>query len=324
MQDCPDAGAVGCSGRHRATSEREASVSSVRGTPEEPIQRDVVTAPERIVVAEPPPKPDYPRFRIDPGERFRIADADPDFSEHYATKSEAAEELKRQRDRIAELQGRLYAEHSRSLLIVLQAMDTGGKDGTIKGVFRGVNPQGCQVWSFKTPSTEELDHDFLWRYHDKAPAKGMVTIFNRSHYEEVLVVRVKNLVPQDVWSQRYDTINAFEDALVRSGVTIIKFFLHISKDEQKRRLQSRLSDPEKRWKFSVADIRERRLWDDYQQAFEDAINRCSVVAPWYVVPANRKWYRNLVIARTIADTLDAMDPRFPPAEPGLETVTVED
>ena len=290
---------------------------------EEPIEPDVVSARERFVVAERAPRPDYPRICIDGYERFVIGDADPDFSEHYASKSEAAEDLKRQRDRIAELQGRLYAEHRRSLLIVLQAMDTGGKDGTIKGVFRGVNPQGCQVWSFKTPSTEELEHDFLWRYHNKAPAKGMVTIFNRSHYEEVLVVRVKNLVPEEVWSQRYDTINAFEDALVRSGVTIVKFFLHISKDEQKRRLESRLSDPQKRWKFSAADIRERRLWDDYQHAFEDAINATSTdQAPWYVVPADRKWFRNLVIARTIAATLERMDPQYPEPEKGLDSIVV--
>ncbi len=204
-------------------------------------------------------------------------------------------------------------------------MDTGGKDGTIKHVFSGVNPQGCRVSSFKTPSAEEANHDFLWRYHKSAPAKGRIGIFNRSHYEDVLIVRVKDLVPEEVWRGRYALINDFERGLVFNGITILKFYLHISKDEQKRRLQSRLDDPDKRWKFSSGDIKERRLWDDYQVAFEDAIGECSTEhAPWYVVPANKKWYRNLVIARTIADTLQAIDPQFPPAEEGLEKISIPD
>ena len=208
---------------------------------------------------------------------------------------------------------------------MLQAMDTGGKDGTIKHVFGGVNPQGCRVSSFKAPSAEETNHDFLWRYHKSVPAKGRIGIFNRSHYEDVLVVRVKNLVPEDIWSRRYDQINAFERNLSLGGIAVLKFFLHISKDEQKRRLQSRLDDPDKRWKFSSNDIKERGFWDAYQQAFEDALSNCSTEhAPWYVVPANKKWYRNLVVARTIADTLEAMDPRYPPAEEGLEKVTIPD
>src|SRR5215211_7652784 len=211
-----------------------------------------VTHPERTVVPEPPPAPDYPRFRVEPGTPTRLADIDPDESEHYQRKKDVADELKRHRDRISDLQARLYGEQRRSLLIVLQAMDTGGKDGTIKGVFAGVNPQGCQVWSFKAPSNEEAAHDFLWRYHQKAPPKGMIHIFNRSHYEDVL-----------------------------------KFFLHISKDEQKRRLESRLQDPDKRWKFSSNDLKERAWWEDYQAAFEDAVNACSTTyAPWYVVPTN--------------------------------------
>jgi len=223
------------------------------------------------------------------------------------------------------LQARLYAENMQGLLIVLQATDTGGKDGTIRHVFEGVNPQGCRVSSFKAPSAEEANHDFLWRYHKSAPARGRIGIFNRSHYEDVLIVRVKNLVSEEVWRARYDQINAFESNLVASGVTVLKFFLHISKDEQKRRLQSRLDDPEKRWKFSSSDLEERKHWDDYQRAFEDAINNCSTEhAPWYVVPANKKWYRNLVVARTIADTLDGMDPKFPEAEPGLERVEIPD
>ncbi|HEX8859700.1 MAG TPA: PPK2 family polyphosphate kinase, partial [Actinomycetes bacterium] len=195
-----------------------------------------VAAPEQVVVTSPPPDPDYPRFRVDPERGVRLADVDPDESEHYARKKDVADELDKQRKRIRDLQARLYGEHKRSLLMVLQAMDTGGKDGTIKGVFQGVNPQGCQVWSFKAPSAEELDHDFLWRYHARVPGKGMITIFNRSHYEDVLIVRVKGLVPQTVWRPRYEAINQFEYALTMSGVTVIKFYLHISKDEQKRRL----------------------------------------------------------------------------------------
>jgi len=285
----------------------------------------VTTRPERRVVDRPPPDPDYPRYLVEPGSRLRLADVDPDEAEHYRRKKDVADPLKRQRERIADLQARLYAEHRRSLLIVLQAMDTGGKDGTIKGVFQGVNPQGCRVASFKAPSQEELDHDFLWRYHEQAPAKGMIQIFNRSHYEDVLVVRVKQLVPEAVWRPRYQVINQFEQALTLAGTTVLKFLLHISKDEQKRRLESRLADPEKRWKFQLGDLKERALWDDYRRAFEDAVSECTTPhAPWYVIPADKKWYRNLVVARTIADTLAAMDPRYPPAEPGLGKVVVPD
>ncbi|HEU4398134.1 MAG TPA: polyphosphate kinase 2 family protein [Actinomycetota bacterium] len=284
-----------------------------------------VTRPERLVVEKPPPDPDYPRYRVEPGSRLRLADVDPEESERYRRKKDVADGLKRQRERITDLQARLYGEKRRSLLIVLQAMDTGGKDGTIKGVFQGVNPQGCQVWSFKAPSGEEADHDFLWRYHQKVPPRGMIHIFNRSHYEDVLIVRVKALVPEETWRPRYEAINQFEHALTLAGVTVLKFMLHISKDEQKRRLESRLTNPDKRWKFSLDDLKERALWDDYQRAFEDAVSECTTRhAPWYVIPANRKWYRNLVVARTIADTLEAMDPRYPPADPGLEKVVVPD
>ncbi|MDQ3834898.1 MAG: polyphosphate kinase 2 family protein, partial [Actinomycetota bacterium] len=191
--------------------------------------------------------------------------------------------------------------------------------------FQGVNPQGCQVWSFKAPSTEELEHDFLWRYHSKTPPRGMIHIFNRSHYEDVLVVRVKNLVGEDVWRHRYEMINEWEHMLSLNNTTIIKFYLYISKEEQKRRLESRLADPRKHWKFSSNDLKERGYWEDYMRAFEDAISACSTsYAPWYIVPANKKWYRNLVVARTIADTLEAMAPRFPDPEPGLERIVVPD
>jgi PPK2 family polyphosphate:nucleotide phosphotransferase len=265
----------------------------------------------------------YPTHSVSPGEKIMLSTLNADQSEHYAKKKDVLEELEAQRVRIQELQARQYAENKQGLLIVLQAMDTGGKDGTIKHVFSGVNPQGCRISSFKAPNPEEANHDFLWRYHKSAPARGRIGIFNRSHYEDVLVVRVKNLVPEPVWRERYGLINDFEENLVRNNISVIKFYLHISKDEQKRRLESRLADPDKRWKFSTNDIKERAFWEDYQDAFEDAINETSTEhAPWYVVPANKKWYRNLVVARTIADTLESMDPQFPPAEKGLEKISI--
>jgi len=284
-----------------------------------------VMAPETTVVDKLPPKPDYPRYRVHPGEPFVLANVDPDTTEHYEKKKDIEKETEKLSQRLINLQRRLYAENQRSLLIVLQAMDTGGKDGTIKHVFQGVNPQGCRVWSFKQPSLEELSHDFLWRYHRRTPQRGMITIFNRSHYEDVLIVRVKQLVPEEVWRPRYQLINEFEHMLTLNNITVIKFFLHISKDEQKRRIESRLENPDKRWKFSSSDLKERQLWDDYQAAYEDAMNNCSTAyAPWYVVPANHKWYRNLVIARTIADTLSAMNPQYPAVEEGLENIVVPD
>jgi PPK2 family polyphosphate:nucleotide phosphotransferase len=302
--------------------DRRRSVLDKNGNPQDETTR---TRASSEAAVEDSPEHGYPRYRIEPGERASLAAIDPDETEHYRKKKEVVKELEKQRRRIQGLQARLYAENERGLLIVLQAMDTGGKDGTIKHVFSGVNPQGCRVSSFKTPSAEEANHDFLWRYHKSAPARGRIGIFNRSHYEDVLVVRVKDLVPDAVWRERYHQINDFERNLSNDGITVLKFFLHISKDEQKRRLQSRLENPDKRWKFSSADIKERAFWDDYQVAFEDALTNCSTEhAPWYVVPANKKWYRNLVVARTIADTLAAVDPQFPPAEEGLELVEIPD
>ncbi len=272
-----------------------------------------------------PLKPDYPRYRVEPGNLINLADFDADLCESYRKKKDIEEELAYQRDRLGMLQERLYAENKRSLLIVLQAMDTGGKDGTIKQVFSGVNPQGCRVWSFKHPSLEESNHDFLWRYHSRTPQKGMITIFNRSHYEDVLIVRVKKLVEDEIWQKRYHIINDFEQMLTLSNITIIKFFLHISKAEQKQRLESRLENPDKLWKFSINDVNERKLWDDYQSAYQDAINNCSTAyAPWYVVPANKKWYRNLVIARAIADTLAAMNPQYPQASADITNIKIPD
>ncbi|GJD39777.1 polyphosphate kinase 2 family protein [Methylobacterium bullatum] len=261
---------------------------------------------------------------VQPGEALDLAAIDAN-ADGGLDKEASKQALLVEHGRIQALQERLYAEHRRSLLVVLQAIDTGGKDGTIRSVFEGVNPQGCRVWSFKVPSAEERDHDFLWRYHAKVPGRGMIGVFNRSHYEDVLVVRVKSLEPEGVWRPRYDLINDFERMLTLSGVTVLKFFLHISKDEQKERLEARIADPEKHWKFDAADLVERQSWDAYQGAFTDALSRCSTShAPWHVVPANRKWYRNLLVARTIANTLEAMDPRYPDAQPGIAELTVPD
>lgn len=274
-----------------------------------------IVHPEREVVSHPPPLPDYPSYRVEPGQSIRLADLDPGDTDGYTDKHAAEHETKKQTERIEDLQARLYAENRQSLLIILQAIDTGGKDGTIRHVFSGVNPQGCRVWSFKQPSTEELEHDFLWRYHARVPERGMMTIFNRSQYEDVLVVRVHELVPEETWRERYAMINSFERMLTLNNISIVKFFLHISREEQKQRLESRLENPDKRWKFSLGDLKERALWDRYRAAFEDAINNCSTdYAPWYVIPANKKWYRDLVVSRTIADTLEAMNPQYPKAE----------
>src|SRR5215207_2634678 len=215
-------------------------------------------------------------------------------------------------DRIADLQARLYAEEERSLLVVLQGIDAAGKDSTVAHVFRGTNPQGVRVFTFKEPSNEELAHDFLWRYHQQTPAQGMIHVFNRSHYEDVLVVRVKGLVEEERWRSRYDSINDFERMLAREGTTIVKFFLHISKDAQLDRFRERLEREDKHYKFSANDVRERRNWDAYQEAYEDAVNLTSTPwAPWYIVPSDHKWYRNLVVARIVCATLETMDPQWP-------------
>ena len=225
---------------------------------------------------------------------------------------------------LSELQERLWAENRRSLLVVLQAMDAGGKDGAIRKVFGGVNPQGCRVTSFKAPSEEELAHDFLWRINKATPRKGEIGIFNRSHYEDVLIVRVHDLVPKAVWSKRYAIINSFEANLAASGTTIVKFFLHISKEEQAERFRKRLENPEKHWKFRTADLEERRYWDDYQQAFEDALTRTSTAAaPWYVIPADKKWYRDWALLSVLVGTMRAMDPQYPEPEEDLSGVVVE-
>ncbi len=262
-------------------------------------------------------------YRVRPGAKFRLQDYDPDDTGAYRKPEKAKEQAKAKTTKhietISRLQERLYANGDRALLIVLQGMDTSGKDGTIKSVMSGVNPQGCKVASFKAPSSKELAHDFLWRVHYEAPARGQIGIFNRSHYEDVLITRVHGMVSNKLAQRRFEQIREFEELLDENGTTILKFFLHISKDEQKERLEARIQDPEKRWKFNSGDLEERKLWDDYQHAFEDVISATSTKrAPWYVVPANRKWMRNLVVAQVVAESLEAMKLRRPPAAEDVE------
>ena len=253
------------------------------------------------------------RWRVEPGTEVRLADIDTAGKAGApGDKKATGEASKEQYDRLADLQERLYAEGERSLLVVLQALDAGGKDGTIKHVFRGLNPAGCRVVSFKVPSEEERAHDFLWRVHAHTPGKGEVVVFNRSHYEDVLIVRVHDLVPPDVWRPRYEFINDFEANLSAAGTRVVKLFLHISKEEQAKRFQARLDDPSKHWKFRTGDLAERARWDDYAAAFEEAITRTSTAqAPWYIVPADRKWYRNWAVGRILVETLDDMNPQYP-------------
>lgn len=242
----------------------------------------------------------------------------------HDNRKEAEQECETLREELIELQNRLYAEGQRSLLIVLQAMDAGGKDSTIRRVFRGVNPQGVRVASFKVPSTRELQHDFLWRIHREVPRQGMIGIFNRSHYEDVLVTRVEDLIPQGDWEGRFEHINNFEKLLVDSGTTILKFVLHISKEEQHERFEQRLSDPEKHWKFSPLDFEKRQHWEGYMEAYADVLARCNTKwAPWYVIPADQKWYRNLAISRTVVHTLREMNPQYPPPVEGIEDYRID-
>ena len=245
------------------------------------------------------------------GRKVRLSKIDPNDTGDVK-KEEAPEQLKQLVAQISDLQEALYAEHRRSLLLVFQAMDTGGKDGAIKNLCTGLNPVGLQIKSFKVPSKEELDHDFLWRAHEAAPSRGVIGIWNRSHYEDVLVVRVHKLARKRVWKARYDQINAFEKTLTENGTVLLKFLLHISKDEQQRRLQARLDNPSKWWKFNLDDLKERALWPKYQKAYEDAINCCTTAyAPWHIVPANHKWARNVGIADRVLSVLKEMDPCYP-------------
>lgn len=245
-------------------------------------------------------------WKIDEGSTVKLKDYDPDYVDKQVDHDSAKETLAQLGDELSELQELLAAAQQHSLLIVLQGMDTSGKDGTVRHVFTSANPQGCEVHSFKAPTQEELLHDFLWRIHKVVPARGMMGVFNRSQYEDVLVVRVHNLVPEDVWSQRYKEINHFEKLLADNRTIILKFFLHISNEEQKQRLLAREQDCDKAWKLSASDWAERKYWNDYQVAYEDALSKCSTKeAPWYIVPANHKWYRNLAIAQTLVEIMRA-------------------
>jgi PPK2 family polyphosphate:nucleotide phosphotransferase len=262
------------------------------------------------------------KYLVRPGRKVDLDDLDPD-DVHLAPGGKAQTNQKSAgiQQRLAELQELLYAGHEQKLLIVLQGMDTSGKDGTIRHVMGGFNPVGTRVVSFKKPSPEELDHDYLWRVHHQVPGKGEVVVFNRSHYEDVLIVRVHDLVPKDTWRRRYDQINAFEQMLAEEGTVILKFFLHISKEEQRARLEARIADPTKRWKFQPGDLDERDSWKEYQQAYEAALERTSTAwAPWFVVPANQKWYRNYVVGSIVADKLERLHMKYP--EPDLSTVVV--
>ena len=262
------------------------------------------------------------RFRVKPGSKFRLSDHDPGFTDKYESEEEAKAELDHYQRRLRELQDRLYVGQTYSLLIVLQALDTGGKDGTINHVLGAMNPQGCRVAHFREPSAEEAAHDFLWRAHKAAPQRGEVVIFNRSHYEDVLVVRVRDSVPKAVWSQRYKRINGFEKELAENGTLVLKFFLHISKPEQLRRLKARIDDPAKHWKLNEGDYADREHWDDYMDAYQDALRKCSSAdAPWYVIPADHKWFRNLAVARIVVEHMDGLKLDYP--KPSVDLKKIE-
>jgi PPK2 family polyphosphate:nucleotide phosphotransferase len=257
------------------------------------------------------------RFRVKPGEKVDLREIDPDFTDKHENQGEAQGLIDANAGRLRALQELLYAERSRSLLICLQSLDAGGKDGTINHVLGAMNPQGCRVVSFKQPSSVELAHDFLWRVHVQAPAKGEVAVFNRSHYEDVLIARVHGLVPKKVWSQRYREINEFEHLMAENGTHILKFFLHISKKEQLKRFKDRLDDPTKWWKISESDYTERKRWGDYLDAFEDMLSECSTKhAPWFVIPANHKWFRNLAVSQVVVDFLEGLKMKAP--EPAVD------
>ena len=271
-------------------------------------------------------------FIVKPGDNINLIehgnDTDikysPDYTGAYKEKGEVKKPLKKLHKKLQKLQELLYAESQHALLIILQGLDTCGKDGTIRNVMYGINVHGCDVVDFKVPSADEMAHDFLWRVHKAAPQKGKIGIFNRSHYEDVLIVRVHDLVPKSVWKLRYKQINDFEKMLVENGTILLKFFLNISKDEQKERLENRINDPTKHWKITEADIRERAYWDDYIRAYENVLEKCSTDwAPWYVIPANKKWYRNLVITECIVETLEGLAMKFPKSKTNMSKLIVD-
>lgn len=262
-------------------------------------------------------------YRVKPGSKVKLRD--------FATnddggldKDEALRRFAELKERLSELQRKLYAEGTQSLLVVLQAMDTGGKDSTIRSVFTGFNPVGCRVVNYKAPNDTELHHDFLWRIHQNTPRQGDITVFNRSHYEDVLIVRVKGLAPEKLWRKRYEHINNFERLLHDEGTRVVKFFLHISKRFQKERLLKRLKDPAKHWKFNPDDLGERKRWTAYQRAYEEALKRCSTpYAPWYVIPGETRWYRDLLVAQVLVKTLESMNPKFPKPAFDPKSIVIE-
>lgn len=263
----------------------------------------------------------FQQFLVKPGSKVRLRDIDPDFEDKHEDEARAQKATKRNVKRLRELQELLYAEHKRSLLICLQAMDAGGKDGVIRHVLGAMNPQGCKVYPFRQPTSVELDHDFMWRAYRDVPAKGEVAIFNRSHYEDVLVVRVHDLVPGKVIESRYEQINAIEKHLCENGTHILKFFLHISKDEQLKRFKDRLDDPAKHWKISESDYTERKRWDDYMEAFETMLSKCSNHhAPWFIIPANHKWFRDLAVSQIIVEYLEGLKMQSPPPAVDLDQI----
>jgi PPK2 family polyphosphate:nucleotide phosphotransferase len=268
---------------------------------------------------------DTGRHRIDPGRTVDLARHDPDGTPAFSgSKKDAQPLLDALNERLEALQETLWAEGKHRVLVVLQGLDASGKDGVVRRVFEGVNPSGVRVAGFKAPSSEELAHDFLWRIHRQIPGSGEIAIFNRSHYEDVLVVRVRGLAPERVWRPRYQQIQDFERLLAETGTTILKFFLHISRAEQKTRLEERLSDPAKRWKFRLGDLEDRAHWDAYLKAYREAIQRTSTTtAPWWVVPANRNWYRDLIISSVIVEALERLDPRYPQGDANLEGIRID-
>jgi PPK2 family polyphosphate:nucleotide phosphotransferase len=265
------------------------------------------------------------QYLVKPRTNIDLKDWDPNDKTFFESGKEVGKlHLTELNNELMVLQNILYAEHNHKILIVLQGMDTSGKDGTIKHVFRGVNPQGVWIANFKVPSKVELDHDYLWRVHHQVPGKGEIVIFNRSQYEDVLVVRVHNLVPKRIWIKRYSHINAFEKMLSDEGTIILKFFLHIDLDEQKERLQARLDDPNKLWKFRKGDLEERKLWPEYTKAYEDMLTKTSTrIAPWYIIPSNRKWYRNLVIGSILVETLKNINMKYPEPEEDLNGIVID-
>jgi PPK2 family polyphosphate:nucleotide phosphotransferase len=264
------------------------------------------------------------RFRVKPGSKVTLARRDPDDTADLTDKKSTKKRMEKNLRRLAELQYLLYAESRRSVLVVLQALDAGGKDGTIRHVMGPLNPQSCKVVSFKTPTDEELAHDFLWRIHRAAPRHGEIRIFNRSHYEDVLIVRVHDLVAKSVWSKRYEQINLFEEMLAQNHTHILKFYLHISKDEQLERFKARLEDPTKHWKASEADFAERKYWDDYVKAYEAALSKCSTAhAPWFVIPANKKWFRNYAISEILVQHLAKLRMKFPEPKADIAKIKLD-